>query len=276
MMLRSVVVLPAPLRPIRQTSSPAATDRLMPSRMRLPSMSTFRFEMLSIVRSLLIASLYSWPGSDHGGYHFGVGKEGIGRHIRQQHAALQRHDPMRVALDEVHVMLDLDDGAHARGSCRSHKHLHNGMLVPGRNAAGRLVEQDDGWVERKGAGNVEQLFLALRQRRSDGIELGAQAEHLGDALDVGLKHGIALKRTKWIGNATQARRHCDRERLPNRQGGKDVYELERARHPQPCEFDRSNTRDIASQEANGSNRRPQQAGHNIDQRGLAGPIWTDD
>src|SRR3954470_3471393 len=48
MMLRNVVVLPAPFRPTRQTSSPAATDKLMPFRMRLDSISTFTFARLSI------------------------------------------------------------------------------------------------------------------------------------------------------------------------------------------------------------------------------------
>ena len=53
--------------------------------------------------------------SDHGGDHGGIGEEGLGRHVGQHAAFLQRDNAMRVALDQVHVMLDLDDGAHAGG-----------------------------------------------------------------------------------------------------------------------------------------------------------------
>src|SRR5450631_3893897 len=122
MMLRNVVVLPAPLRPTRQTSSPAATFRLMPLRMRLPSISTFRLDKLSIIATFsgacsqnLVQSVgsKSWPRSHNGGYHDGVSEEDIGLHVGEQRAALQRDNAMRIPLDEVHVVLDLDDGAHA-------------------------------------------------------------------------------------------------------------------------------------------------------------------
>src|SRR3981189_465985 len=108
MMLRKVVVLPAPLRPTRQTSSPAATFRLMPLRIRLPSISTFRFDKLSM-GMLSKSGPRSHDGSDHGG----VGEEGIGRHVGEKGAGLQRDDAMGIPLDEVHIVLDLDDRAHA-------------------------------------------------------------------------------------------------------------------------------------------------------------------
>src|ERR1700722_10956070 len=177
MMLRKVVVLPAPLRPTRQTSSPAATDRLMPLRMRLPSISTFKFDRLSIKAAFFKLCSKSWAGSNHGRYHGRIREEDIGRHIRKHHASLQRDDAMRIALDQVHVVLDLDDGTHARRAGGGHQHLHDAMLVPGRNPAGRLGEQNDGGIERKGAGDVEQFLLALRKCRSDGDDTGGRAEY---------------------------------------------------------------------------------------------------
>src|SRR3954454_10275796 len=111
MMLRKVVVLPAPLRPTRQTSSPAATDRLMPPRMRLPSMSTFRFDSSSIGRPPVDLR----TRSDHGRYHCRIPEEGVGRHVGQHAAFLKCDDAMRIALNQVHVVLDLDDAAHAGG-----------------------------------------------------------------------------------------------------------------------------------------------------------------
>src|SRR6266568_8748032 len=106
MMLRNVVVFPAPLRPTRQTSSPAATDRLMPLRMRLPSISTFSFDKLSIMttfsksNSKSCSNSYSsscsssWARSHNGRYHGRVGEEGVGRHVGEKSACLQRDDAM--------------------------------------------------------------------------------------------------------------------------------------------------------------------------------------
>src|SRR5205085_10386068 len=64
-LFRSVVVLPAPLRPTRQTSSPAATDRLMPLRIRLPSMSTLRSDSSSIEASFQDLRPRPDDGRDH-------------------------------------------------------------------------------------------------------------------------------------------------------------------------------------------------------------------
>src|SRR6266702_5107432 len=108
MMLRNVVVFPAPLRPTRQTSSPAATDRLMPLRMRLPSMSTFSFDKLSIIttfsksnskpclKSCSHSCSCSWARSHNGRYHGRVGEEGVGRHVGEKSARLQRDEAMRI------------------------------------------------------------------------------------------------------------------------------------------------------------------------------------
>src|SRR6266566_10017106 len=101
-MLRNVVVFPAPLRPTRQTSSPAAADRLMPLRMRLPSISTFSFDKLSIMttfsksnsKSCSNSCSSSWARSHNGRYHGRVGEEGVGRHVGEKSACLQRDDAM--------------------------------------------------------------------------------------------------------------------------------------------------------------------------------------
>src|SRR6266849_6546567 len=106
MMLRNVVLFPAPLRPTRQTSSPAATDRLMPLRMRLPSISTFSFDKLIIMTTFSKSNSQScpnscsnscsssWARSHNGRYHGRVGEEGVGRHVGEKSACLQRDDAM--------------------------------------------------------------------------------------------------------------------------------------------------------------------------------------
>ena len=74
---------------------------------------------------------------------------------------MQRDDAMRIALDQIHVMLDLDDRPDAGRFGGGDQYFHDRMLVTGRNPAGRFVQQDNGGVEREGAGDIEQLFLAL-------------------------------------------------------------------------------------------------------------------
>src|SRR6267378_2572665 len=107
------------------------------------------------------------------------------------------------------------------------------MLVAARNPAGRLVQKDDGGIEREGAGYIEQFFLTLRQRRRNGIEFGAQAEDFSDALGIRLEYGIPLQGAKRIGHAAQARRDRDAKRFPYRQSGKDIDQLKGARHSEP-------------------------------------------
>src|ERR1700730_10014488 len=153
MMVRNVVVLPAPLRPTRQTSSPAATDRLTPLRIWLPSMSTFRFDKPSIATLSKFGS-----NSHHRGNHGWIGKECTGRHVAEKRACLQGDDAMRVALDEVHVVFDLHNGPHARRLGGRDENLHDRVLVARRHTAGRLIEEDDGRIERKGAGDIEQFL----------------------------------------------------------------------------------------------------------------------
>src|SRR5206468_1110324 len=79
-------------------------------------------------------------------------------------ALVERDDAVRIAEDDVHVVLDLDDGAQADALGRSHEDLHDGVLVRRADAAGRLVEQDDLGAQREGRGDVEELLVALGQR----------------------------------------------------------------------------------------------------------------
>src|SRR4029453_12474201 len=101
MIVRSVVVLPAPLRPTRQMASRSPALSVTPLRIWLASMNT------STPRRS------STGAPHHGGHHVVVGLQ-LGRRAVGQHAALvQGHDAVGVAEDDVHVVLDLDDGADA-------------------------------------------------------------------------------------------------------------------------------------------------------------------
>ena len=68
------------------------------------------------------------------------------------------------------------------------------VLLGGGDAGGRLVEQNDLGIEREGGGDVEQLLLALRQRRGGGLEPRLEPENLAPPRDARLDFGSADRR----------------------------------------------------------------------------------
>src|SRR5712691_10830830 len=99
MMVRKLVVLPAPLRPTRQTSSPALTSNDTPRNTGLPWMSTARSRTCS-------TSLVSPPLADHCLDQPRLGKEIGGRQVGQHLAFRQGDDAMRIGRHQIHVVLD--------------------------------------------------------------------------------------------------------------------------------------------------------------------------
>src|SRR3977135_807097 len=99
MMVRKVVVLPAPLRPTRQTSWPAETSSEMPRRMREFWMSTVR---RSMARTSIGFGVLADHLADDGGDDLGVAEKFRRRLVREHAAFLQRHDAARILRDQVH------------------------------------------------------------------------------------------------------------------------------------------------------------------------------
>src|SRR5215510_4833524 len=94
MMVRKVVDLPAPLRPTRQTSSPAPTSIVTRRRISLPSMSTLRS---------LMASIGAYAFAHDRGDDMRIGKKRTGRQVGKHLAFSQRDDALRIGGDQVHI-----------------------------------------------------------------------------------------------------------------------------------------------------------------------------
>src|SRR5215831_14904667 len=174
MIVRSVVVLPAPFRPTRHTTSRSRTSRETRRRMWLAWMNTstlstdsmsgtiphrhFPLTMPSPPPGARVSSFPSPlrgegrvrsdvrgapPSPHHHVHHLRVRLDlcwpGVGQHL----ALVQRDDAVRVAEDDVHVVLDLDDGAEPHAFRRAHEDLHHRMLVRRGHATRGLIEQDD-------------------------------------------------------------------------------------------------------------------------------------
>src|SRR5215471_16865794 len=206
MIVRSVVVLPAPFRPTRHTTSRSRTSRETRRRMWLAWMNTsmsWTDSMSGTSPHLMFPSPCPLPlrgrgmrrvpapargrgvravpsplrgeGRVRGGvrgappspyhhvHHLRVRLDlcwpGVGQHL----ALVQRDDAVRVAEDDVHIVLDLNDGAEPHAFRGAHEDLHHRMLVRRGHATRGLVEQDDLRLERERRGHVEELLVTLRQ-----------------------------------------------------------------------------------------------------------------
>src|SRR5262245_17291417 len=146
MMVRKVVDLPAPLRPTRQTSSPAPTSIVTRRRISLPSMSTLRSLMVSIGPQAFAHD----RGDD-----MGIGKKRPGRQVGKHLALRQRDNALRIGGDQVHIVLDEDNGFHSRGLGSTDQSFHQRVFLGGGDARSRLIEQDHLGVQREGGCYVQ-------------------------------------------------------------------------------------------------------------------------
>src|SRR6266511_5424172 len=151
MMLSMVVVFPAPLRPTRHTDSPSRTVSEM-------LLSTWAGPRKVLIRSSSSMAL----GSQEIGGDLFVVPDLIRRAVGQDRPLVHGDDPGAVLEDHVHVVLDDHRrdpaGAHHRGD-----DVHDGRLLAGADAAGRLVEEQQLGPQRVGDGHVQQLALALAE-----------------------------------------------------------------------------------------------------------------
>src|SRR6266850_1011199 len=267
MTVRSVVVFPAPLRPTRQTTSRACTSRETRLRIWLSWMKT----SISWTASMVVAA----PPDDHVD-HAGVGLDGGGRGIGQHLALAEGDDPVRVAEDDVHVVLDLDDGAKPDPLRRLHQDVHDHVLVRCADAARGLVEQDDLRAQGEGRGHVEQLLVSLGQLAGESMRLVAETEERGDFQGVGVDLPVGAERGEKAGAAAEPRDDGGLEGLEHGELREDLDELEAPRHAEAREGDGADPGDVSALEAHGAPARWQHARQHVDERGLARAVGTDD
>src|SRR6266704_1978486 len=111
MIVRSRVVLPAPLRPMSPANSPASTLRSTSRRMATGPMDT------------------DTPAS-----------RSMRRLLANDAAVVEGHHAAGKARDDIHVVLD-ENHPHAGIPRGTHYHVHDSELLVCRDAAGRLVQQ---------------------------------------------------------------------------------------------------------------------------------------
>src|SRR2546428_120425 len=156
---RTSVALPAPFRPMTPQRSPVGTWSDTARRIGVAPMLTSR------------RSTSSTPASRHVLAHARVAEDVGGRAVGQDAALVEREHAPAVALDDVDVVLDEDDGGLPLGE-RGHDDVHHGELLLGGDAAGRLVEEEQRGLARRGHRDVEELPHALRDDGRRPVPVG--------------------------------------------------------------------------------------------------------
>src|SRR5881628_2414629 len=160
---RSVEDLPAPLAPIKQTSSPAATARSIPRSAVTAPYAAATPSIFSTTRSEV--------GADDVGVRLHRSRCSLGDHravVEDDHGVAESHHDAHVVLDEKHR-----DAAAADGPDETTDHLFLGA----RHASGRLVEKQDRRAGGQRHRELDEALLAIRQGARDvGAPVGEADE----------------------------------------------------------------------------------------------------
>src|SRR5947208_4837441 len=272
MIVRRVVVFPAPFRPTRQTTSrgptPSDTDR----KMWLAWMNTSTASTVSMARPSPRPGAPADDRVDDAPVGLDRGRRAVGEHA----PLVEGDDPVGVAEDDIHVVFDLDDRLDADPPGGRDERLHDRRFVRRAHAGRRLVEQDDLRPQRERRCHVEELLVPLRQVPGPHVTLRAQTEQLGD-LERALSNGaVGGEGREEAGAVTETADHRRPERPEHREVRKDLDELEGPCDPQAGQAGGSDPAHVAVPEGDGAGGGAENAGEDVDERGLARPVRPDD
>ncbi|KAI1697406.1 hypothetical protein Ddc_19716 [Ditylenchus destructor] len=168
----SVVVLPAPLAPIRQTSSPWRTSKSTPLTAWMPpyatlSPSTWRrmlsaIVLLSLCRSGSGVGLVGRMRAQIRFNDLGVALHVRGRALGDLLAVIEHRHPVAQAHYQRHVVLDQQDGPAVVADAVDQLAQHD--LLGRVHAGGRLVQRQQLGVGGQGAGDFQAALVAVGQR----------------------------------------------------------------------------------------------------------------
>src|SRR6478752_4020286 len=290
---RSRLVLPAPLRPTRVTTSPGVTSMLTSVRTRAspyqaesPDTSSIRAASRPRLLtsgaparsgagcSVVVAVVSSLMGcSEVCRDDPLVGAHLLVRSLREHLPRLEHGDAVGERSDDVHVVVDEDDGP-AFGELLDEG--DGAVDVLDAHARGRLVEEQQLGVECHGDRELERALLAVGQRR------GGCPGPVGEADLLEQLHGAVLERGHAGDRAPPLLAHAGRagegqlEVLAQGHRLEEARDLEGARDAERCDLLRGLAGDVLTVEEHGAGRRGQEAGEQVEERGLARTVWSDE
>src|SRR5213593_3689918 len=209
MIVRRVVVFPAPFRPTRQTTSRGPTLSDTDRKMWLAWMNTSTASTVSMARPSPRPGAPADDRVDDAPVGLDRGRRAVGEHA----PLVEGDDPVGVAEDDVHVVLDLDNRLDADPPGGRDERLHDRRLVRRAHAGRRLVEQDDLRPQRERRCHVEELLVPLRQVPGPHVTLRAQTEQLGDLERALSNRAVGGEGREEAGAVPETRDHRRLERL---------------------------------------------------------------
>src|SRR3954470_17140550 len=259
-----VVVLPAPLRPTRVTSSPLRTARSTPWRTCDSPYQAWR----PFTESSGSAMLRPQVRRDHGGVLGHLLVVALGDDL----AAGEHRDPVGEAGDDSEVVLDHQDGP-VLGPPLDQARDPVDVLVA--HPGGGLVEQHQLRVERQGGGDLQGALAPVRELRRERVAEvaeahrreqipGARVEAAQDAVAAPEVEGpapLALERDAHVLHGGQVREH-----------GAD---LERADQALAGDVRGRVARDLLALVGDGAAGGRQEAGEQVETSGLARAVGPD-
>ena len=203
---------------------------------------------------------------DGRGAEFGEGVEGM------HSARFQKEETFADALEEVRLVFDEKDGLASRPE--TGEAFRNALAVFGADAGDGFVEQEQAGVRRSTAGEGEELLLAVGNfgggLLSDFSEEIVGEERVGIASVSGVAFAVAVPQQKCPAESlTGITRQSEEDILPNLELPDEAQVLERARHAHAADAEGSTASELPFAQTNDASGRPQEAGDEVEQRGLA-------
>src|SRR5690606_35728658 len=148
-MVRSVVVLPAPLRPSSTVVSPAGTSNVTPCKMWNRPMCAPKSRTSSML-DMLCPQIR--------GLNLTVGDDFPRRPLGQKLAVLQHRNAVRDVEHDVHLVLDQQDGQLGRAP-DAFDDFHDAGHVLAGNPGGGLIQQQDLGLRAEGDAQVQLALI---------------------------------------------------------------------------------------------------------------------
>src|SRR5450432_2879053 len=268
MRLLMSVVLPAPLRPTRPTMRPLPTASVRPRSATTESMATWSDSTCSM--GWLFHLEHQFAGDVAA--HVMVGEDGGGQAVGDDPAGIERDHPARVALDDVHVVLD-EEESHRVAAERGHDGVHHAEFLLGRDAARRLVEHEQARRAGERHRDVEELPHAARQLGDAASAMLAEAKALEQR--VGARDRLWPARRLPEAQAAVVAGDSDEHVVEHRELTVELRDLERARDAEARDGARRECGDVAAVERDPAGIGLEVAGDHVDEGRLAGAVAAD-
>src|SRR5665213_25786 len=267
MIERSVVVLPAPLRPRSVTTSPCCTLNVTPCKI-----CDSPYQACTSASDSSGALTSSMADTQIGFAHFRIFRHRVVVALGQNAAAGEHRDAVAQIRHHRKIVLDHQHGAVGGDAFDQGADVVDVFV---RHAGGRFIEQQHFRIECQGRGKLQSALAAIGQLDGGNIGIGGEA-YVGDQF-----HRAWPERIEGSGRAPEIERAAalalqgDAHILQDGQVRKYRRDLKRAPDAKPRDLGRRQRGDVVALEADTAAGRAEEFREQIKAGGLAGAVGSD-